>query len=35
MLTVTLQGYWNKIVAKAAETKRKRSLADFGGSHKR
>lgn len=35
MLTVSLQGYWDNIVAKAAESKRKRSLEDFDGSHKR
>ncbi|KAL9131782.1 MAG: hypothetical protein Q9217_000387 [Psora testacea] len=28
-------GYWDNIVAKAAKTKRKRSLEDFGGEHKR
>ena len=35
MLTVALQGYWDNIVAKAAKTKRKRSLEDLGGNHKR
>lgn len=28
-------GYWDNIVAKAASKKRKRSLEDFGGNHKR
>jgi chitinase len=29
------EGYWDKVVDKAAGTKRKRSLDDVGGNHKR
>ena len=34
-LTERSQGYWDNIVAKAAKSKRKRSLEDVGGNHKR